>query len=131
MRADQASTRVTALAYDADAMRARTVLLPFLLLLADGVACKDDEPTGNEFGEPCGYDLETDKEMTCADGLTCYVGYCEEVCMSDADCQSIDGYSHRCEAGICHIQCNEMTLSCPQSLATPLECGVSWCKSAA
>ena len=59
MRVDQASTRVTALAYDADAMRARTLFLPFLLLL-DGVACKDDEPTGNEFGEPCGYDLETE-----------------------------------------------------------------------
>lgn len=130
MRADQGSTRDTALAYDGDAMRTQTILLPILLpillLLADGVACKDDEPSGAEFGEPCGYDPETDKTAYCADGLDCYVGYCEEKCQDDSDCQPIEGYAHQCSGGLCHIVCDK-TMSCPQTLATSLECNMIWC----
>ena len=126
MRVDQASTRVTALAYDADAMRARTLFLPFLLLL-DGVACKDDEPTGNEFGEPCGYDLETDEEMTCADGLACNIGYCDQTCNQASDCEPVAGYERDCSANVCRIVCESQTRTCPQSLGTPLTCTQIWC----
>lgn len=127
MRADQDSTRDTALAYDGDAMRTQTILLPILLLLADSIACKDDEPTGAEFGEPCGYNPETDKTAYCADGLDCYVGYCEEKCQDDSDCQPVDGWQHECSGGICHIICDEVAMPCPQTLATPLECQFEWC----
>lgn len=131
MRADLDSTRETALPYHGDAMRTPLLILPLLFLVADGLACKDDEPTGGEFGDPCGYDLETDKTTYCAEGLDCYIGYCEEKCSDDSDCQSIDGYRHECEGdGLCHIYCDEGSMACPQNLATPLECGVGWCAGA-
>ena len=79
---------------------------------------------GAEFGEPCGGDDGT----PCADGLECYIGYCEEKCVDDSDCQPVDGYRHECESGgVCHIYCNESTLACPQDLGTTLQCGVIWC----
>ena len=117
--AQNRSTRETAPSYD-DAMRTPTILLPLLLILADGVACKDDEPTGGEFGDPCA-------DAPCASGLQCYTGYCEEVCEDDSDCQDVEGYSHQCVSGVCHILCDEKSRSCPLTLATPLECGYSWC----
>ena len=108
-------------------MRTSTFLIPLLFILADGIACKDDAPKGAEFGEPCGGDEGT----PCADGLECYIGYCEEKCVEDSDCQPVEGYRHECEAGgLCHIYCEESTLSCPQTLATPLECGIGWCAGA-
>ncbi|MBL9102743.1 MAG: hypothetical protein JNL82_17485 [Myxococcales bacterium] len=111
-------------------MRNPTILLPLLFILADGIACKDDEPTGGEFGEPCGYDPDSDEQNVCAEGFGCY-GYCEEKCEDDSDCQPVDGYRHECEAdGLCHIYCAEGTSACPQSLATPLECGLDWCEGA-
>lgn len=116
------STRGTALLYPWE-MRNSTILLPLLFILADGVRCKDDAPAGGEFGDPCGGDVET----PCADGLECYTGYCEEKCQTDGDCQVIDGYRHECDFGLCHITCDEKTRECPQSLATPLECGIDWC----
>jgi hypothetical protein len=123
------STRDTAPSYD-DAMRTPTILLPLLLILADGVACRDDEPTGGEFGDPCGYNPADDEPKTCAEGFGCF-GYCEEKCTDDSDCQPVDGYRHECENdGLCHIYCAEGSLACPQDLATPLECGIAWCEGA-
>lgn len=108
-------------------MRTPTLLLPLFFLVADGLACKDDEPTGGEFGDPCGYNPEDDKTTYCAEGLDCYIGYCEEKCEADSDCQPIDGYKHECDFNLCHIACDEKTLDCPQTLTTPLECGGVWC----
>ena len=117
------STRGTALFYPSE-MRSSKYLLPLLFILADGVRCKDDAPAGGEFGEPCGGDVET----PCADGLECYIGYCEEKCTEDSDCQPVEGYRHECEpGGLCHIFCEGNNESCPQTLATPLECGLEWC----
>ncbi len=119
------STRGPARAYAAD-MRRSTILIPLLFILAVGVRCKDDAPAGGEFGEPCG-EIET----PCAEELECYIGYCEEKCTDDSDCQVVEGYRHECEAGgVCHIYCDEMSLACPQTLATPLECGLGWCAGA-
>jgi hypothetical protein len=81
------STRGPALPYPAD-MRSSTILIPLLFILANDVRCKDDAPAGGEFGEPCGGDEGT----PCAEGLECYIGYCEEKCDDDNDCQPIDGF---------------------------------------
>ena len=124
MRADHVadSTRGPALPYPAG-MRSSTILIPLLLILANDVRCKDDEPEGGEFGDPCG-ELDT----PCADGLKCYIGYCEEKCSDDSDCQQIEGYRHECESdGLCHIQCDEVTMPCPQTFKKPLECSFIWC----
>jgi len=130
VRVDLDSTRETALPYHGDAMRSPTLLLPLFFLVADGLACKDDEPTGGEFGDPCGYDPEDDSSKTCGEGLECYIGYCEEKCEADSDCQPVEGHQHVCDAGLCHILCGQTSEGCPQSLATPLKCVVSWCESA-
>lgn len=123
--AQNRSTRESAPSYD-DAMRTPTILLPLLLILADGVACKDDEPTG-EFGDPCGGDVTT----PCGDGLECFIDYCEEKCTNVGDCQPIDGYQRECKFGLCHILCDEMSQECPQTLGTPLECvQFPWCSGA-
>lgn len=106
-------------------MRSPTILIPLLFILADGIRCKDDAPKGGEFGEPCG-EIDT----PCADGLKCFIGYCEEKCTDDSDCQPVDGYLHECEMGLCHILCEEATKMCPQTLETPLECIVLYCESA-
>ena len=119
------STRGPALPYAAG-MRSSTILIPLLFILADGVRCKDDAPAGGEFGAPCG-EIDT----PCAEELKCYIGYCEEKCADDSDCQVVEGYRHECEAGgVCHIYCDETSLACPQTLATPLECGIGWCAGA-
>ena len=121
MRAEPttASTRGPALPYPAG-MRTSAILIPLLVILANDVRCKDDAPTGAEFGEPCGDD-------PCAEGLACKTGYCEEECVNDSDCQAIEGYRHQCEAGgVCRIYCDDETLSCPATLATPLECSMIW-----
>lgn len=129
MRADLDSTRETALPYHGDAMRTPTLFLPLFFLVADGLACKDDEPTGGEFGDPCGYEPEDDEETPCAESLECDTGYCEEECQSDADCQMVPGYERMCYAGLCHFPC-KTNEECPQTLATPLECITEWCSSA-
>ncbi len=119
------STRGPALPYPAG-MRTSTILIPLLMILANDIRCKDDEPAGGEFGEPCG-EIDT----PCADGLKCYVGYCEEKCTDDSDCQPVEGFRHECEGdGACHIYCEEKTLACPQNLGTPLECVQIWCSGA-
>ena len=120
------STRGTALLYPSE-MRSSKYLLPLLFILADGVRCKDDEPARSEFGEPCGGDVKT----PCADGLDCYIGYCEEKCTEDSDCQPVAGYQHECQVGkgLCHIVCDEVAMPCPQTLATPLECNLGWCNA--
>ena len=124
------STRETAPSYADAAMRNPTILLPLLFILADGLACKDDEPTGAEFGEPCGYDPETDKTTYCSEGLDCNIGYCDEKCQTDADCQPVESFQRSCLSGICQIHCTEQTLACPQSLDVPLECVLSYCVGA-
>ena len=125
------STRGTALLYPWE-MRSSTILLPLLLILADGVRCKDDAPARSEFGEPCGQGSgPMDAELSCESGLECYAGYCEEKCTEDSDCQPVKGYRHECEAGsVCRITCDESSMACPQTLATPLECGIGWCAGA-
>ena len=128
MRAEHVadSTRGPALPYPAG-MRTSTILIPLLMILANDIRCKDDEPAGGEFGEPCGGDIAT----PCADGLACKTGYCEEECVNNSDCQAIEGYRHQCEAGgVCRIYCDDETLSCPDTLATPLQCSMIWCESA-
>ena len=120
-----ASTRGLALPYPAG-MRSPIVVLPLFLIFTNDLACKEDAPAGAEFGEPCGGDEGT----PCGDGLECYIGYCEEQCESDSDCRTIDGFQHKCDAGLCHIYCDEAPYMCPQTLATPLECVTTWCESA-
>ena len=126
MRAEPAldSTRAPARPYSAG-MRSTTILIPLLFILADGVRCKDDAPAGGEFGEPCG-EIDT----PCADGLKCYIGYCEEKCTEDSDCQPVEGYRHECDAGVCHILCDQPPHTCPQTLGTELECISAWCSGA-
>ena len=126
MRAEHVagSTRGPALPYPAG-MRTSTILFSFLFTLAVGVACKDDAPKGAEFGEPCGGDDGT----PCADGLECYIGYCEENCGDKNDCQDVQGSQRECYGGLCHIVCDAAT-PCPQTLETPLECGMQWCHAA-
>ena len=124
------STRGTALLYPCE-MRSPKLLLPLLFILADGVRCKDDAPAGGEFGDPCGKGSgPMDAELSCASGLECYIGYCEEKCTDDSDCQPVEGYRHECDLGLCHIYCDDATSMCPQTLATPLECVMLWCESA-
>jgi len=120
------STRGLALAYPT-AMRSSIFMLPLLLLATSN--CKDEAPSGGDFGTPCGKGSGTaDAELTCGSGLGCYIGYCEEQCTDDSDCQPVDGFRHECEDdGLCHIYCEEATLACPQSLGTSLMCGVIWC----
>ncbi len=91
MRAEHVtdSTRGPALPYP-PGMRTSTILIPLLMIFANSSACKDDAPKGGEFGEPCG-EIDT----PCADGLKCYIGYCEEKCMDDSDCQPVPGLSTR------------------------------------
>ena len=126
MRAEHVadSTRGPALPYPAG-MRTSTFLIPIFMILANDIHCKDDAPTGGEFGEPCG-EIDT----PCADGLKCYIGYCEEKCTDDSDCQPIEGYRHECDAGLCHIPCDDPPNTCPQTLGTPLECISAWCSGA-
>ena len=100
-----------------------TFLLPLLFIF--GAGCKDDEPTA-KFGEPCGRD---ESEPDCAEGLQCE-GYCAPVCERDSDCPTIDGYRHECVLEQCFVVCDEVTRSCPQTLETPLKCGISLCERA-
>jgi hypothetical protein len=113
------STRETAPSY-ADAMRNPTILLPLLFILADGVACKDDEPTGAEFGEPCGGTRRWIKP--CADGLECFIGYCEETMRRRSVIANLSKATHECVAGVCHIYCDEAAKSARRLSSTPLEC---------
>jgi len=123
------STRESAPSYADAAMRNPIILLPLLFILADGLACKDDEPTGAEFGEPCDVDEEVDQSSPCGMGLYCFKGYCEETCEENSDCQPVTGFRHECVAGLCHIYCDEVSRECPQTLeASPLECSVMWCE---
>lgn len=124
--AQSRSTRETAPSYHCD-MRSPTIILPLLFILADGLACKDDEPAGAEFGEPCGYDLAAEKTTQCAEGLDCYVGYCEDKCEDDSDCRPVEGFLRECTDGLCNIVCDETDNSCPQTLDTALVCNIRWC----
>ena len=100
-----------------------TFLIPLMFLLGVGVGCKDDDPTGAQFGEACG-------DVECAEGLECSTGYCAELCEVDSDCRPIEGYSHECRAqGVCRIVCEETTLACPQTLGVSMKCGVGVCES--
>jgi len=103
-----------------------TLLIPLMFILVDGVRCKDDEPTGAQFGEAC-----KDEPPPCADDLQCDNGYCAQVCADNSDCEPIAGFRHECHnTGACWITCDEKTLECPQSLGVPLTCVLGWCANA-
>ncbi len=118
------STRGPALPYPAG-MRSTTILIPLLMILANDVRCKDDEPAGGEFGEACGGEIKA----PCQDGLKCLIGYCEEECMDDSDCQPVEGNQRECHDALCRIVCDDAAMPCPQTLATPLECNLGWCNA--
>ena len=98
-----------------------TFLIPLVFIL--GAGCKDDVPT-SDFGEPCGLD---ESEPDCAEGLKCQ-GFCAQLCEQDSDCPAIEGYRHECSIGKCFVFCDEVTRECPQTLGTPLKCGISTCE---
>ncbi|MCY1004447.1 hypothetical protein OV079_02455 [Nannocystis pusilla] len=98
-------------------MRCTLILPAILFLLVHTVSCREDDRSS--FGEPCAPGV-------CGDGLTCYSGYCEEKCVDDSDCQTIEDWKHECHAGRCQIVCNAQ-YACPQTLDTPLECIIQWC----
>jgi hypothetical protein len=100
-----------------------TLLIPLSFILSAG--CKDDEPTA-KFGEPCGFD---ESEPDCADGLQCE-GYCAPLCEQDSDCPTIEGYRHEClTIGVCaSSSARKLHSSCPQTLGTPMKCGVGLCE---
>jgi len=105
-----------------------TLLIPLMFLLGVGIGCKDDEPTGAQFGEAC-----ADEGQPCAEGFRCELNYCTQVCDNDNDCEEFQGYRHECVGGgqgdgVCYIYCKEQTLECPQTLSTPLKCGVGTCE---
>jgi len=103
-----------------------TLLIPLMFILVDGVRCKDDEPTGAQFGEAC-----ADEGQPCADGFQCEQDYCAPVCVMDSDCEVIKGYRHECiNTGACRIVCDEKTLECPQDLGVPMTCVLGRCASA-
>lgn len=110
-------------------MRSPTIILlplPLLFILADGAACKDDEPTGADFGEPCGQD-DAAEDLPCLDGLTCAYGYCEETCEADSDCRTYPDTKRICDLGTCNFVC-DADWSCPQTLpASPLQCVFETC----
>lgn len=121
------STRETALPYN-DGMRSPIILLPLLFILADGAACKDDEPALAEFGDPCGQD-DAAEDLPCGDGLECSLGYCEDTCSRDEDCRSIPGVMHICDGEVCKIHCDKESV-CPQNLAaSPLQCVFEACSA--
>jgi hypothetical protein len=64
-----------------------TLLIPLFFLLGVGVGCKDDEPTGAQFGEACGRD---ESEPDCAEGSdSVRRGTARNsVCEQDSDCPS-------------------------------------------
>ena len=121
------STRETAPPYN-HGMRSPILLLPLLFILADGAACKDDEPTGADFGEACGQD-DAAEELPCGDDLMCELGYCEEVCEKDEDCRSYPDAKRVCFNGACNFVCNT-DWTCPDTLPVgPLQCMFEACIS--
>lgn len=128
MRAERrpvGSTGGTALVYPAP-MNARSLIIPALLLLIDSVGCKDETlaNTPGEFGDPCIPGAEQDSPNGCVAGTKCHVGFCQEECAEDSDCQVISGWTHVCVTGLCQILCDDEK-GCPESLGTPMTCEVS------
>lgn len=128
------STGGTALIY-APPMNARSIIIPALLLLVtDSAGCKDESPanTPGEFGDPCIPGANDDTPDGCVAGTECYKGYCEDNCVEDTDCQSVDGWDHVCVAGLCHLLCDD-DKGCPETLGASLSCGVvgtsRWCEA--
>ncbi|MFZ6181217.1 hypothetical protein [Nannocystis pusilla] len=108
-------------------MRNATLIIPALFLaLFAAPGCKED-PVPNEpgeFGQPCIIGEADNTPDGCASGLSCYFGYCEELCASPSDCQPVDGSEHTCAAGVCHIICNTDN-PCPENLDTTLVCATN------
>ena len=118
-------TGATSRAYVA-CMYKPTLMIPLLFIFANGIGCKEDAPAVAQFGEACNED-----PPLCGDGLECSTGYCAEVCADNSDCQQIEGFRHECLViGLCAILCDAKTLSCPQTLGTPMKCGVDACEYA-
>lgn len=134
-RCPAGSTGGSALDY-APAMFRNTAIVPALLvLLVSSPGCKEDEPPANEpgeFGEPCVPGANDDTPDGCVGGNECYLGYCEETCIGDDDCQPVEGWDHTCVAGVCQLWCDDKG-ECPQTLGTPMVCGVMgsamWCRA--
>jgi hypothetical protein len=128
------STGGTALDYSAP-MRSKTIIVPvLLLLLADNIGCREETPanTPGEFGDPCIPGANDDTPDGCVAGAECYVGYCEEKCVEDTDCQMVTDWDHVCVAGLCHLLCDD-NKGCPETLDASLTCGVigtsRWCEA--
>ena len=125
MRADL--ERAEALGYP-PGMRTQLLLLPAILFTFASVQCKDETPDQpGDFGDACILAAAGTPEG-CAVGLECFGGYCEESCVSNDDCQPVEGWRHECVAGGCQIFCDENRM-CPQTLGVPLECGVDFCEA--
>lgn len=112
-------------------MRTANVLASLLLVAPMGAGCESAEPMENvpgEFGDPCVDGSASETPDGCATDLICWQGYCEESCVEDSDCQTVEGWVHECVAGQCQIYC-DANQSCPQTLNAPLECWVNgmWC----
>jgi hypothetical protein len=109
-------------------MRTQILILPALLFTLASVQCKDETPDQpGDFGDACILAAAGTPEG-CAVGLECFGGYCEESCVSNDDCQPVEGWRHECVAGGCQIFCDENRM-CPQTLGVPLECGVDFCEA--
>ncbi|MDC0716200.1 hypothetical protein [Nannocystis bainbridge] len=108
-------------------MRNTTLITSALFLALFAVpGCKED-PAPNEpgeFGEPCVIGEADNTPDGCASGLSCYFGYCEELCATSDDCQPIESREHTCAVGVCHIACDSEN-PCPETLATPLVCATN------
>jgi hypothetical protein len=80
-----------------------------------------------KFGEPCGGRVGA---------RLCRRSQCESVlraaCEGDSDCPPIEGYRHEClPEGVCTSSATRTTsLACPQTLGTPMKCGVRLCERA-
>lgn len=99
------------------------LIIALLLLVTVHLGC-GEEARGNtpgEFGSPCLERAGTGTSDGCIEGLKCWKGYCEEICVVSDDCQPVDGWTHECVSGQCRIYCDAES-SCPQLLDTPMEC---------
>ena len=124
------STGGAALAYLPD-MRNATLFTPTILLaLIVAPGCKDETPANEpgEFGEPCLVGEPNGTPDGCVAGQ-CYLGYCEENCTAQEECQPIEGWERACGVDLCHIVC-DANKGCPQNLGAALVCGAdNWCRS--
>lgn len=105
-RCPAGSTGGSALDYAPGMIRNTAIVPALLVLLVSSPGCKEDAPPANEpgeFGEPCVPGANDDTPDGCVGGNECYLGYCEETCIGDDDCQPVEGWDHTCVAGVCQL----------------------------